>query len=153
MNQDPLTLRYRAFWTALREATPDDLPRDHHRADWDGDHLFVASRRNLDRFAYHVRRNKWWLEYTLEARDRNATQRGMAILLADRAAIGEAYGGKLEWKTRPSGRNGTIRTAAFEGGVLLPDSRWPALQEEMFAAMRRLHAAIAERAADWEEHL
>lgn len=153
MNQDPLTLRYREFWAAFRAATPENLPRDHHRADWDGDHLYVASRRNLDRFAYQVRRNKWWLEYTLEARDRDATQRGMAILLAERAVIGEAYGGKLEWKTRPSGRSGSIRTAVFEGGVLLPEGRWPALHAEMFQAMARLHGPISERTGDWEENL
>lgn len=143
MNAEQLKDRYAKFWTLYRStAEAVGLPRDKHRADWNGDRLYVDARANIDRFALVVRNNRWWVEYEVSTPDRELTIPRFRHTFDNRDAIQRAFGNELEWTMKENRKSGTVRSAAYNSGILTGESDWAGMQARMQLAMKGLIDAI-----------
>lgn len=135
--------RYGNFWAAYRAtAEAAGLPRDHHRAEWNGEALYIEGRAGFDRFGLVVRKNRWWVEYSIETDDSERTIARFRLLFDQRQMIEAAFGEALDWTMSKNRKRGLIRSAAYDSGVVTRTSDWPGLQAKMQGTMLRLLEAI-----------
>jgi hypothetical protein len=130
------------FWQQLVALARAKNARHANRKPSEYYYLKAAAGVNGLSFTYTIIKDNASVELYIDAGSKEANEALFDRLMVHTAAIEESFGHPLHWEKLENKRASRISYDLNKGGLGLPESEWPVLQQAMVETMMRLEAAL-----------
>lgn len=131
------------FWQQLVAVARAKSARHANRKPSEYYYLSASAGLNGLSYTYTIVKDNASVELYIDVGPKEANEVILERLLARKAAIEERFGHPLNWEKLEKRRACRISYDLNEGGLSLPESEWPELQQTMVATMMKLEVALA----------